>query len=285
MILQKVVQYLRFSLSVLRKFAVILILLASLAVNIAMLVSSTVAGLASSAVAAVTGARTVFLRRADEITELSKTLDTERIVNRELRSDVASITADLSAERIAHRRTRGELAEVSADLATSSRLIRSETRESASELVGKISARTARAARREIAAMPAESIPIWGTAIIVAVTTLELHDMCQNIQELNSLQKLLDPDADELEEKLTVCSIPVPTRNEVWAAARNSPQAVWSAAQKAMPNAEELRSMELPEIDWTNLGVKIGQNAGSWTDSATVTLRETGNWIGRWWKE
>lgn len=283
--MRKGIQYMWLTFRALRKFVVVLILLVSLAFNIAVILSSTVAALASGAIAAVTGARTVFLRQADEIAELSTAVDAERMVSRELRSEVASVTGDLNAERMAHRQTRGELAEATADLATSSRIVSSEAREAASDIVEGISERTARTARRELAAMSGESIPFWGTAIIVGATTLELHDMCQNIQDLNELQRLIDPSAGDLEEGLTVCSMSVPTRNEIWEAARNSPQRVWGAARDAMPTAEEISSLELPEINWTDLGDSISDNAGDWTNTATETLIEAGEWIERWWND
>lgn len=284
-VMRQGIRYAWKALGVLRRTAVILLLLASLALNVAIMASSAVASLASSAVSAVTGARTVFLRQADEIAELSTTVDVERIANRELRSDVTALSADLNAERMAHRQTRSELAELSADLATSPRFIRSETREAATDIVEGISERTARTARRELAAMSAESIPFWGTAIIVAATTLELRDMCQNIQDLSELQRLLDPDSGDLEESLTVCSMSVPTRNEIWEAARNSPQQAWSGARNFMPTAEDIWEMELPEINWADLGGSISGTTRGWADAATSAATDAGEWLDRWWNE
>lgn len=271
-------------LGVCRKFALVLLLLASLAFNVAILLSSTVAALASSAVSVATGARTVFLQQADEIAELSNTVDAGRIANRELRSEVASTTADLNAERLAHRQTRSELTEVSSEMA-SSRLVRSETREAAADIVEGISERTARSARREVAAMSAESIPFWGTTIIVAATALELRDMCQNVQDLGDLQRIIDPSAQDLEDRLTVCNMSVPSRSEIWESARRSPHQAWGAARDAMPTVDELRSMELPDIDWSELGTVIGETSRGWADTAAATAEEAGEWVVRWWNE
>jgi len=271
-------------LGVFRRFALVLLLLASLAFNVAIVLSSTVAALASSAVSIVTGARTVFLQQADEIAELSNTVDVERIANRELRSEVTSTTADLNAERLAHRQTRSELTEISSDMA-SSRLVRSEAREAATDIVEGISERTARSARREVAAMSAESIPFWGTTIIVAATALELRDMCQNIQDLGDLQRIIDPGAQDLEDRLTVCNMSVPTRSEIWESARSSPQQAWVAARDAMPTVDELRSMELPDIDWSELGTSIGETSRGWADTAASTAGDAGEWVFRWWNE
>lgn len=284
-IMRQILRLIWSSIGVLRRFLIILLLLASLALNVAIVLSSAVASLASSAVSAVTGARTVFLQQADEIAELSTTVDVERVANRELRSEVATTTADLNTERLAHRQTRQQLGAMSADLATSSRVIRSEGREAAAEIIEGISERTARTARREVAAMSAEAIPFWGTAIIVAATTLELRDMCQNIQDLDDLHRLLNPSADELEQDLTVCSMSVPTRNEIWEAARRSPQQVWSTARDAMPTADEIRAMDLPEINWTDLGASISGTSREWADTATSAASEAGDWFARWWNE
>jgi hypothetical protein len=313
------------ALGVFRRLILVLLLAVSLAFNVAILVSSTVVALASSAVSAVTGARTVFLQQADEIAELSNRVDTERLATRELRSEVAATSADLNAERLAHRQTRSqlsdvsadldmervvlrqtrseladtanaldaerlvlrqtrsELAEASADLATSSRLIRSEARDAAAEIVEGISDRTARTARREVAAMSAESIPFWGTAIIVGATTLELRDMCQNMLDLRQLQELFDPTTEHSEDLLEVCGIEVPTRNEIWEAARNSPQQAWTAAQVAMPTMEEIRTMELPDINWTDLGTSISESSRGWADTAASAAGDVGDWFVNWW--
>jgi hypothetical protein len=51
----------------------------------------------------------------------------------------------------------------------------------------KLAARTQRVAARGIAAIPAESLPYVGAAVIVASVAYELYEACQTMQDLDTL--------------------------------------------------------------------------------------------------
>lgn len=67
--------------------------------------------------------------------------------------------------------------------------------------------RTKRVAARGVAAIPAESIPYVGAAVIVASVTYELYEACQTLEELEQLYTSLDIQEDVDAQALNaVCS-------------------------------------------------------------------------------
>lgn len=291
----------------------------SLIFNITLLASNFVFGVASSAFSALTGTRSLVVSQADEIASLNANLLSERQIQRELRGEVAEVSTELAAERAAQvanrqvqRELRTELAETSTRLAANqaelvaSRQVQRELRSTSTELsrelssrrasqlalrnatrttAGQIAERNRRSALRNVASMPGEVLPLWGTAVIVSVTALELSDLCQTMIDMTELQRLFDPNLETPEDQLTVCNMEVPSREEIWQAARTSPAAAWNAARDAMPTAEDFRDLELPDFEWTTLGDSIGSTAGEWTSSVSNAVGGKFDQIINWWNE
>ena len=291
----------------------------SLIFNITLLASNFVFGVASSAFSALTGTRSLVVSQADEIASLNANLLSERQIQRELRGEVSEVSTELAAERAAQvasrqvvREVRTELAETSTRLAVNqaelvaSRQIQRELRGEVAEVslelnsrrasqlalrnatrttAGQIAERNRRSALRNVASMPGEALPLWGTAVIVGVTALELSDLCQTMIDMTELQKLFDPNLETPEDQLTVCNMEVPSREEIWQTARTSPATAWNAAREAMPTAEDFRAVELPDFEWTTLGDSIGSTAGEWTSSASDAVGGKFDQIINWWNE
>ena len=291
----------------------------SLIFNITLLASNFMFGVASTAFSALTGTRSLVVSQADEIASLNANLLSERQIQRELRGEVAEVSTELAAERAAQvanrqvqRELRTELAETSTRLAANqaelvaSRQVQRELRSTSTELsrelssrrasqlalrnatrttAGQIAERNRRSALRNVASMPGEALPLWGTAVIVGVTALELSDLCQTMIDMTELQRLFDPNLETPEDQLTVCNMEVPSREEIWQAARTSPAAAWNAARDAMPTAEDFRDLELPDFEWTTLGNSIGSTAGEWTSSASEAVGGKMDQIINWWNE
>ena len=150
----------------------ILILIASLTFNAAMLLFDSVYALASGAVSTASGIRSLVVRQADEIADLNAKLTMEKKLQREVKTELAATTAQLTAERATTRAVRSNLAQKTAEIA-SLKNFRSKAMIATNNAAEKIAQRTKRAALRDVAAMPAEAIPFWGTAVIVTATTLE----------------------------------------------------------------------------------------------------------------
>ena len=75
--------------------------------------------------------------------------------------------------------------------------------------------RAAKTAARSVSAMAFEAAPLIGTAAIVGITALELKDLCETAKDMNALNRALNPDEATDVDQTSVCSITVPTREEL----------------------------------------------------------------------
>jgi hypothetical protein len=114
--------------------------------------------------------------------------------------------------------------------------------------------------------MPGEAIPWLGTAVIVGVTALELHDLCATIKDMTELKKAFDPTLTSSEEELEVCAITVPPKDVILAAVKASPHKAWEKAKELTPSIEEISEMEMPEVNFQDLWSKTKTNTGNWTE-------------------
>lgn len=106
--------------------------------------------------------------------------------------------------------------------------------------------RAATNAVRNTSAAPAESIPILGTTIMVAVTALDVIDACNTIKELNELGSVFGTGP---QNHTTVCGIHVPTQSEALAEATRNWKATYTAAAKSLNRAKTaLVPTSLPSI-------------------------------------
>ena len=75
--------------------------------------------------------------------------------------------------------------------------------------------RAAKTAVRSVSAMAFEAAPLIGTAAIVGITALELRDLCETAKDMDALNRALNPDEATDVDRTAVCSIAVPTREEL----------------------------------------------------------------------
>ncbi len=290
----------------------------SLAFNVIAIFGGAVFSAVSSVVGSVTGAKTLVAQHADEIADLNADLVAERRIQRELRGDVAELSGDLAVARTANRELRDQVTELGEEVATSrvalrqarneigdlsnnlatERLARRQLqddlaeglvlfkgrkialREAVGETADTVSARAAKSAARETASMAGEALPYLGVAVIVGVTAMEINDLCQTIRDMNSLKRAFNTELEPSEEELTVCSMTVPSREELWTATLEAPGAAWDYSKAAIPSLEDLRDIELPS--WSDvLGlwnvVRSGAE-GSWNSSVDRS-RELYRWL------
>ncbi|WP_171728091.1 hypothetical protein [Ruegeria sp. HKCCD7318] len=99
----------------------------------------------------------------------------------------------------------------------------------------------------------------------------------------------------------------VPAGQEIWAAAKKKPSEAMSAARAAMPSFEELKAVEMPQIDWDSHfewtqssvqflydqgvdGIRFAWDQGSdgvssiWTSKAKGTANFK-DWLQSWWSD
>lgn len=77
--------------------------------------------------------------------------------------------------------------------------------------------RTRRVAAKSIAAIPAESIPFIGVAVLITDTGYELYAACETVRELDQLYAELGMAEDVPDDAMhTVCNPKLPDPGQVW---------------------------------------------------------------------
>jgi hypothetical protein len=247
---------------------------------VAMFIGGTIYSTASAAFEAVTGLRTVASKHAVEVVELTDDINAERQAKRQLQGEITEVTDDLATQRTINRQLRGDVTDLSDDLLLARRQLdnnaielvnfrgrRVAVSEAVNETADLISSRSRNSASREIGSMAGEALPWVGTAVIVGVTTLELRDLCQTITDMNELKRAFDPTLVTDENQRTVCSMEVPSRQELWDATKSSPRRAWQQASAVMPTLDDIRNIDLSEIDWTAYQTSVGQGFSSASDA------------------
>jgi hypothetical protein len=82
----------------------------------------------------------------------------------------------------------------------------------------RLASRTKRVAAKSIAAIPAESIPFIGVAVLIADTGYELYAACETVKDLDQLYTDLGM-RDEVQGDMmhSVCDPKLPNAEDVWA--------------------------------------------------------------------
>ena len=133
--------------------------------------------------------------------------------------------------------------------------------------------------------MPGEVIPYLGTAIIVGVTALEIGDLYATLKDMTALKKAFSPDLLETDEELEVCSIKVPPKEEIIATVKASPQKAWIAAKEASPSWEEIKNMEMPDVNWSDLLDETVESGGDLWGSTKAEVSNFGGKVKNWWNK
>lgn len=105
-----------------------------------------------------------------------------------------------------------------------------------------LDARLAMGVSRNLAAIPAESIPYAGVAVTLAVTAADLKDACDTMKDFNTLlvelgRGLKDPD---------YCGSKVPSKEEVWSGVKRNAK---GAYQRAKDELERMQT-KVPDFSW-----------------------------------
>ena len=109
-------------------------------------------------------------------------------------------------------------------------------RKVAAQRFGKrLTARTKRVAAKSIAAIPAESIPFIGVAVLIADTGYELYAACETMHDLDKLYTNLGI-SDENDDGAfrTVCEPDLPETDGVWRDVSNNVDQWWSTLLNAI---------------------------------------------------
>ena len=164
------------------------------------------------------------VRRTRDIDTVTKGLQAEK--------------ASIAASRMALQERNTSLERVNRDLETKhGELIRVSARRTAAvqSFSQRLAKRAAVNAARNASAAPAESIPILGTTIMIAVTALDVADACNTIKELNELGGEF---GTRPEDHTKVCGIHVPTQEEALAQIKDNWRAAYQAAAESLNSAK-----------------------------------------------
>jgi hypothetical protein len=96
--------------------------------------------------------------------------------------------------------------------------------------------RLAKGVSRNLAALPAESVPYLGIGVTLAVTSLDLYDACQTMKDFNTLLTMMG----QGQENPELCGQKVPTMDQVLSSARSG----WRTSVESV--AQESRAMKIP---------------------------------------
>lgn len=121
--------------------------------------------------------------------------------------------------------------------------------EATGKVLASVRARTARVAATNFAAIPGESIPVYGMAVVLAATGWELQQACATMTELDDLETALCGTAPPPDAREKVCGMSVPSRDEVWSIVAAAPAAAWETSVSGMKHASETIPA-LPEPDF-----------------------------------
>ena len=81
----------------------------------------------------------------------------------------------------------------------------------------RLASRTKRVAAKSIAAIPAESIPFVGVAVLIADTGYELYAACETVEDLDQLYSDLGMSDETPEDVMhSVCQPELPDAGDVW---------------------------------------------------------------------
>lgn len=95
----------------------------------------------------------------------------------------------------------------------------------------RLATRSATNAARNLSSVPAETIPIVGTAIVLGVTFWDLKDACATLKDLNELNKAFDHQPVNHTE---VCGMKVPTQEEALSKIKGDWRSIYDKAAESL---------------------------------------------------
>ncbi|PZQ99704.1 MAG: hypothetical protein DI533_03350 [Cereibacter sphaeroides] len=230
------------ALGVLRRSFVVVLLVGLIALNIASLTIPAVAQAMSAAITAVTKAPTVYSKLSQKAIASNKLL-------LKATGEMSSATGKLTKKEAALAKVTAEAVVLRGQLnSANGKLGKMQTK--VSSVTKRVRERVARDASRNLGSIYGEALPYVGVGVIVGVTVWELSDACGTMNDMVTLEKETLGREDSSEDAQKVCGYKVPTRAEVWAAIKSSPQMVWESLPE-LPDLPALTEVSFPEVDWS----------------------------------
>ncbi|MDV6341823.1 hypothetical protein R2083_05265 [Nitrosomonas sp. Is35] len=163
-----------------------------------------------------------FLGYALTDTALTRVLGQSPTVKRN--DDVAVKTKELVDKNTRLTRNNSELEEKHAKLKMES----DKKIKTVQKVSKRIATRSVASATRNIVSLPGRAIPISGASIIVGVAVWDIHDLCQNMKDINQLNSAF---GHALEDQDQICGMKVPTKEQVLADVKENWQEAYDNAK------------------------------------------------------
>jgi len=118
----------------------------------------------------------------------------------------------------------------------------------AKSISARLATRSAANAPSNLSSVPAEKIPVVGTAIVLGVTYWDLKARCQTVKDLNELNRAFDHQPVNHTE---VCGMKVPTQSEALAKVKDNWRAVYATAAKSLEKVST--PVPPPQLSWIEI--------------------------------
>lgn len=184
-----------------------------------------------------------------QLGELSKSLRFEKNTSKKFQVEAAELSAELVANGAETKILTSQLSDLRGGLVPfkGKKVPLNEAIDQTADIISK---RAINSSKREIASMPGEAFPWIGMAVIVGATTLELRDLCLTVKDMSELRKALSPSVQENHDELEVCSMKVPSKEEIIASLKESPKKAWEQTKGFIPSIEDVKELDLTEFAW-----------------------------------
>ncbi|WP_306006008.1 hypothetical protein [Aquicoccus porphyridii] len=163
----------------LRRFAVLLVLVAMLAFNMASFTIASLTTVMSDIAQWLTG-RSVVAQMSQDISRLKSRNASLSSDNKEMRAKNRKLTTDLDKSQANLKKTRTDLDTTRESLKRTRVELDGSTR--------RIAQRVVRGAGRNVAAVPMEVVPVIGAATVIAVTALDIKEACDTVNDMQDLR-------------------------------------------------------------------------------------------------
>lgn len=169
------------------------------------------------------------------------------VATKALQNEKAAITASKAALEQKHVALEKSHRELNAKHSELTRITskRAEVVKVASK---RLATRTAANALRNVSSVTAQSIPVIGTGIVLAVTAWDIYDACETLKDINEVNAVFDQDRAD---QTAVCGMKVPTRVEVAAKVSENWKGIYQRSADALNQAGGAITVpSLPRVTW-----------------------------------
>ena len=198
-------------------------------------------------------------QQADEIADLRMQIDTGNRRVALLGDELAEMSGEIDARDLRLSQQADEIAGLSRETQVLYRGTNTQLRDAIADTTERVRVRVTRGTKRNIASIFGEGIPLFGIAVAVAATGLEVNDACSTMEDMYLLDISMNPE-HVVTDRPEVCGLRIPTVGEVWQKILASPGSVWDSMKVLYVNLPTLGEI------WDSVAASPGQIWGVITE-------------------